>query len=199
MMHRLLALSCVASLVGCAEDDDGDGRSDRLLTGFADGDIAMAGVIEGGILKVYICGGEQTYATHTMWFHALPIDGDVVDGQADGASVHGEFDERGDISGTFRDRDGIDHPWSMEPTREGSLAGLYTATTDGCTTGVIVWESGTDQSTGEPGYDGQGTWCNMASEFEQVIILPPIALESSGLEVSVPDREGFESFFVEPF
>ncbi len=170
-----------------------------MLTGFADGDIALAGVREGDFLKLYVCGGEQTYATHTMWFHAVPIEGDILDHQADGASVHGEIDERGDISGTLRDRDGVDHPFSLERVHDGSLAGLYTATTDGCTTGVIVWESGTDQSTGGPTYDGQGTWCNMASELEQVIILTPLTLTSMGLEVSVPNRPGFESFFVQPF
>jgi hypothetical protein len=203
MLYRMLDLPAVLLVAGictgCVDDGDDDGRSDRLLTGFADGDIAMAGVRMGDILKLYVCGGEQTYATHTMWFHAVQIEGDVIDGQAMGASVHGEIDERGDMSGTLRDVDGVDHPWELTRVDDGSLAGLYTATTEGCTTGVIVWESGTDQSSGGPAYDGQGTWCNMASEFEQVIILTPIALTSMGLEVSVPTRPGFESFYVEAF
>jgi hypothetical protein len=198
MLHRSLALSFLI-VTGCSESEDDDGRSDRLLTGFADGDIAIAGVRDGEYIHVYVCGGEQTFATHTMWFRTVPIEGDVLDQQTAGASIHGDIEADGSMSGTLRDSDGVDHPWSMEPTRDGSLAGLYTAMTDGCTTGVIVWESGTDQSTGEPTYEGQGTWCNMASEFEQVIILTPIAFKSTGIEVSVPDRPGFESFVVEPF
>jgi hypothetical protein len=198
MLPRCLAFACALTTGGCADDDGDDDRSDRLLTGFADGDIALAGVREGDILTMYVCGGEQTYATHTMWFHALSIAGDVVDGQSGTASVHGELDGDGDIAGTFRGPDGMDRAWSMSRISDGSLAGLYTAETAGCTTGVIVWESGTDQSSGQPTYDAQGTWCNSASEFEQVIILPPLSFTANGLEVSV-EREGFESFVVEPF
>jgi hypothetical protein len=183
---------------GCAADDGDDERSDRLFTGFADGDIALAGVREDDILTMYVCGGEQTYATHTMWFHALPIVDGIIDGQTATASVHGELDDAGELTGTLRGPDGMDRQWSLSPTTQSSLAGLYTAVTDGCTTGVIVWESGTDQSTDEPTYDAQGTWCNSASEFEQVIILEPLTFTSAGLQVSV-EREGFESFVVEPF
>jgi hypothetical protein len=160
-------------------------------------DIAVAAVRQSDIVTVYFCGGDGNYDTATRWFHSLQVNDGVIDGESSGWQLHAEVDGN-DMTGSVRDDNGMDHAWSVSPTTDGSLAGLYTASTDGCTTGVIVWESGTDESTGEPTYEGQGTWCNMASEFEQVIILEPILITTDGLPVSV-ERPGFEEFYVTAF
>jgi len=184
-----LALSLF--VVGCS--DDGQLRPARVRVGTADmGDVVFGAVVEDRI-SVYVCGGPQTFATHTRWFR----DGEIADDgsftiELEGWTLAGEL-EGEVVTAELRDPDGATLQLEGAGVTEDGVAGLYTANVDGCTTGVVVRGDENDPKA-------QGTWCDDQSNFAQVIVLEPLVLTDMGIEVSVtkPGATMATTFFVEP-
>ncbi len=197
-MTRNLPAWCLAlvalSSVGCDGGDDPEpiALSARVHVGKVDGtDVVMGAVVESNdTLTIYSCGGATTLATHTRWFGGtFGLDGDpnAFSMTTDDFVMTGERTEDG-ISGELVEPDGTAHAVSFAPTADDAAPGLYSATMDGCRTGVVVFDDGTTQ----------GTYCNDQGEFTQVIILQPGDLSANGFEVSVERPDGPISFFVDP-
>lgn len=181
-------------LSGCDSGEDAEPfeLSARVHVARAEGsDVVMGAITESDdSLTIYSCGGPTTFATHTRWFRGdFGHDGDpnafVL--TADDFEVRGERTEDG-LSGELVEPDGATHALTFSPTSDTDPAGLYTATMDGCATGVVVFDDGTTQ----------GTYCNSAGEFTQVIILQPADLSANGFEVQVERPDGPINFVVDP-
>lgn len=187
-ISRCLALS--AFVAGCS--DDGQPGPSRVRVGTADmGDVVFGAVVEDRI-SVYVCGGPQTFATHTRWFKDGELDDDgafamELDGWMLSGAVDGEL-----VTASLRDPDGFVLQLEGAGVPEDEVAGLYIAPIDGCTTGVVVRGDENDPQA-------QGTWCDAQANFAQVIVLEPLVLTSMGIEVSVtkPGTDEPTTFFVE--
>ena len=190
----LVALFC-ASVAACstAGQDDEDEFDERVLVGDVDGsDAVLAAIRDGTSVTVYVCGGDSTFDTHTRWFGGGSIDGEgAFSIDLEDWTIAGTFDDL-DVAGTLTDPDGAQMTYSASAISTDSIAGLYTAEPDGCRTGVVLQDNG-------GGITGQGTWCNQAAEFGQVIILEPIEVTAQGIAVEVPLPTETKSFFVSKF
>jgi len=167
----------------------------RSLVGQVDdSDVVLGVVVEDDDVTIYACGGVDTHATHSRWFAGRFGEGDDPDAfsiELDGFRIAGQRSSEA-IAGSLRDPDGTMRSFTVAPTDEDGLSGLYWADVDGCRTGVVLFAT-------PEGIDGQGTYCNDTGEFIQVIILQPVALQANGVEVQVDKPEGPTSFFVQPF
>jgi hypothetical protein len=180
-------------LVACAttESDDPIELSERVHVARVDGsDVMLGAIVEGSSLTVYVCGGPSTFETHTRWFRGGFGEGGDADAfaiEADGFVLRGSRTEDG-LEGALVEPEGVEHAFATTPTTDSDAAGLYTTAVDGCTTGVVVMPDSTLQ----------GTYCNSAGEFTQVIILQPSDLSANGFEVSVERPDGPLTLFVDP-
>jgi hypothetical protein len=203
---RLPVFVCSAAIVcivGCSsagsDVEDGDEADDapltaRTLVGQVDGsDVVLGVVVDGDEVTAYACGGVDTYATHSRWFEGRFGDGDDPDAfsiELEGFVLAGERSSNA-IAGSLRDPDGSTHSYTVAPTAEDGLSGVYDAELDGCRTGVVLFAT-------PEGVEGQGTYCTGEGVFTQVIILQPVALQADGIEVQVETTDGPTSFFVQP-
>ena len=177
----------------------GDERGDtelgaRSLVGQVDdSDVVIGIALDGDDITLYTCGGVQTYATHSRWFQGSFGDGEDPDAfsmDLDGFRVSGTRSADA-IAGSLREPDGTTHSFTAAPTAEDGLSGLYDTSIDGCRTGVVLFST-------PDGVSGQGTYCDDAGQFIQVIILQPVELTSEGVEVQVEKPDGPATFFVQP-
>ena len=184
----------VSGSVGCADGADPEpiALDARVHVGKVEGtDVVMGAIVESNdTLTIYSCGGPTTTATHTRWFGGtFGVEGDpnAFSMTTDDFVMQGERTADG-LSGELVEPDGTAHAITFAPTADDEAPGLYTATMDGCRTGVVVFDDGTTQ----------GTYCNSQGEFTQVIILQPGDLSANGFEVSVERPDGPLSFMVDP-
>lgn len=194
------ALGVAACDTGDDGSEGGDSTDERMHVGTLAGtNVAIAAIVDGASLTIYVCGNEATLTTHTRWFRAVSITDGAFTGSDDaGWSVEGTVDE-GIVRGTVTSADGTASTFEAAGVRKGSVSGLYTAVQDGCETGVIV-QSNDDAMDDEPDYDVQGAWCNAMAEFDQVIILQPVTLTANGgIDAMVLRPEGELRFEVLPF
>lgn len=195
-MHRLprphpLVLLAAACALGCTDPGEAPSQWVGALPGT---DLALALTSEGdGALRAYVCGGPDTYATHSRWFEGtLTADG-AFDAVREGWALTGDAGPDG-ASGTLTSPDGDELPFDAHPAT-APLEGLYFALDSGCRTGAVVWTG----AAGEPSL--QGTWCDDQSHFEQVTPVLPITLTAEGIHVRVDRTEiGMDKLdlYVEP-
>lgn len=163
---RLLPLALLLA-AGC-----GDEGATPTYVGRAGGDAALGIVADGGLVTAYLCGGRDTFASLTRWFHgAVGPDGklSLVSGDA---TLTGDL---GSLQGEIVTGDGTTLAWTVTPASGG--AGIYAA--DGaCRTGAIV---------GDLDGDGQarlqGTWCDGEGRFAQVTPLQPVYAPAERIDV----------------
>lgn len=178
----LLALGC-----GPQDDepyDDGPEPTElraRVLVGTVEGtDLALGALLDGDTLAVYQCGGDTTFASHTRWFRGLVGAGDDPDGfelVVDDMTLVGIRTADG-LEGELVEPDGTRRPFAVDPVDDDDQPGIYVATHDGLSTGVVVREQ-----DGE--LVAQGASCTDERECFQVIILPPLDVTTEGIAVQV--------------
>lgn len=132
-------------------------------------DAWVAVTVADGEAAAFVCGGEETLATHTRWMTAPA--GPSLRFERDGwvLALEGSDDT---LRGELRGPDGDVMPVAAGRP-EGPLAGLYTAIESGCRAGVII-------ASGEA---AQGAWCDSFDNFSQVTPLTPIERKAQGIEV----------------
>ncbi len=208
--RSLLGFSLLTVLTGAC-DSDSDAQDGTASAGTSSEDpsafrlhvspaittdsVAMAAVIDGDAVTVYVCGGGASLSTHTRWFFSMPIDaeGDFT-GDDQGWTLSGNLAD-GVLSADLSGPAGEDPAVDFLAVEEGSAAGLYTRSVNGCITGVVTWEDPSKPG----GLGSQGAWCNDQDEFGQVIILEPDAFTADGGDVRVEGRDDVPPFEVIPF
>jgi hypothetical protein len=198
----VLACALVAVLLAaCAQSDDdpnvdpGSPSSSGPFVGTLAGTTAMVGLVrDGDQLAAYVCGREDTLASHTRWFNgALENDGDTFNLDVDEAtftlngddwSLSGAITADG-VSGTLVDPDGTSSSFVLEVAAAGSLSGLYSVLDGDCRSGLIV---------SDPGATGtlitQGAWCDGSGLIKQVTPMSPVTLTDDGaLQVTVDEAD----------
>jgi len=100
MFHRIIAVVILSSSLACGPDA---GR--RVFTGpLTSTDALVAAVVEDDNFALYSCGGDTTFATHTIWFAGtLDADGEIqssksgfhVNAQISDTAVTGTLDVMG--------------------------------------------------------------------------------------------------------
>lgn len=174
------ALFVCAGCAGAADPTIAEGVDGTYVGAIrVDGnDVAVGLVVRDRHASFYACGEGPTLATHTRWL-AGPLDGGTVHLEIEGMRVDGALS--GDAAGGVLTREG-DAPlsWSAVRVPDDGIAGLYSATDEGCKTGVVVWSD----ADGEPAL--QGSWCNEAGARMQVQPILPVERVVDSIEVSVP-------------
>ena len=150
----------------------------------ADGETWIAVSSDEQSVVAYVCGGDNTLATHTRWF-VTPSGGSDLAFDHDGWRLETSLSD-GDISGSLIDPDGLESSFAANHTAEGDPAGLFTAFDSGCRDGVIV----------ESGGSSQGAWCDLLDNFGEVT--PAMPIDASGFDVVAATPMGDRMFFVEP-
>lgn len=189
-----LGPAACSSAAGDGGDDDAELVAGSLV-GQLDGSDVVLGVVlsDDDEITAYACGGVDTYATHSRWFEGRFGEGDDPDAfsiELEDFVLSGRRTSDA-IAGSLRDPDGTTRSFTVAPTADDSLSGLYDADVDGCRTGVVLFST-------PDGVEGQGTYCNDAGEFIQVIILQPVALSAGGVQVQVDKPDGPSTFVVHP-
>ena len=111
----------------------------------------LQAVQQDDFLNLYVCGGDETFATHTRWFCAS----DMTNGQA----IIGErgwtlYYDNGHA--TFVDEQGVSTTMDLEETSDNEAA-LYESNDSGCHDGAIAWtENGETRVQGVWGCPGFG-------------------------------------------
>ena len=142
----------------------------------AESDAVVAAVSDGEHVAFYLCGGAETYATHTRWFKGAIDEGGAFSIENDGFVAKGDLTSQ---SGTVKIAAGETWAWSLRPA-EGEIEGLYEAMDGSCRTGAVAADF-----DGDGVVDLQGTWCDGQSRFAQVTPITPVAVTDRGIGVSV--------------
>lgn len=184
-----LVLLGALSAAACDDpDDDPYAEAEleaRVLVGTVDDtDLVLGALLDGDVLSIYQCGGDETFATHTRWFRGLVGNGDDPDAFS---LVYGDMTLRGQrtadgLHGELVLADGTEHAFAVDPVGDDDVPGVYVAEHDGLRTGVVVREVGGELTA-------QGASCTDRDECSQVIILPPLAVTDETLPVQV-DADG---------
>ncbi len=174
----LLALACDPEPAGPAEGTDLDARA---AVGAIDStDLSLAALLDEDALTVYMCGGDETFDSHTRWFRGSFGEGDDPDAfelVSDGMTLVGTRTADG-LTGELVEADGSRHAFAIDPVDDDSDLGLYFASQDDRNTGVVVREEGGELVA-------QGASCTRTNECNQVIILPPLAITNKTIQVQV--------------
>ena len=163
-----------------AEDDESV-PAQGIYVGEVEGTTAMVGLVrDGAVLSAYVCGREDTLATHTRWFHgALNEDGGTFALQADSWTLSGTFE--GDaLSGTLDAPDDSSSTVLLEMAAADTLGGLYSVVDSECRAGLIVIDAETAGTLVT-----QGAWCDGSGLVMQVTPMMPVVLTGEGIQVSV--------------
>jgi hypothetical protein len=143
-----------------------------------DARVAVATDGENGV--AYICGGEETMATHTRWFGDDIWAGELTAQTSDWEFSADVYEDGADGFLTSPDGD----VWEFSLTDAG---GLYQAEDAGCKDGAVL---GPD-ANGELSL--QGVWCDEVGSLAQVTPVTTLALEPT-IRVQVESDSGLRSF-----
>lgn len=184
----MASLLSLASVMACAEPDEDEATylDARSAVGVVEGtDIVLGAMIDGDSLAIYQCGGDQTFATHTGWFRGTIGDGDDLDAfelVLDDLTLRGIRDSEG-LEGELIEADGSEHPFRVAGVTDDEQAGVYLANDGGVSVGVVVREDGGELVA-------QGASCEGLRPCEQVIILAPLTVTDSRIDVQVQTESG---------
>ena len=171
---------------GCSDEETAT-TSAPIATGSyigqVDGSDAKLGVVVGPSQVVaFVCGGDATYGTSTVWFRTARSAPSAVDVTSKAHELHLEKVDGSTLSGQFVLGDGSP-AHTVRVTRlndENGIAGVYEATDADGHSGVIV--SSADEA--------QGAFIpSIAAKFLQIVPIRPLALiDGSLLRVLVAAR-----------
>lgn len=172
LVSSFFALFCSA----CGESEP------VTYVGAPKGNELAFGLVEGeGAVVAYVCGGSQTFATHSRWFTG-PLDADGnFSANADGWTLTGTIGktDKDVVSAALVAPDKTSTDLSATRGIAGSTDGLYDVQDSGCRTGVVAWTDPVGQR------QLQGTWCDDKDHFAQVTPVLPITESDKGLHVTV--------------
>lgn len=199
-MDRLLRVAFAATLLagGCGDDaepgaankpdsgtlHDAPGRVlARLVGGVEETDVRVAILLGADKVRLFFCGGAESYATATRWFN-LEADHEDVEFEDDTWRIHahvlfdtllGEVERTGDAARMFKAH-------RFDPT---TLTGLYEGEADCGRLGLIVTQDTDGNVTAQGACTGSA-----GKRPQQVKLIEPITSEEGMIRVPTPGRPG---------
>jgi hypothetical protein len=181
-LDRTVAAAALAGLLAAGCGGGGAANASAFVGRVTDqGQDAVVGAVSDGTdVSFYVCGGASSFATETRWILGKAGAGGALDITGNGWHVTGNL-EAG--SGQVQTDQGQTLSWTARPA-VGPLEGLYQAMDGTCRTGAVVGDFGDGMGTRL-----QGTWCDGASHFAQVVpIKNPLSLDGEGIAVTVQSQ-----------
>jgi hypothetical protein len=204
MFERWLGIAVSAGflLVACGDDDAQQADSDasapdaqapseaeRWVGEVEDSDARVAVLAGAGRLRLFFCGGADSYETATHWFNR-ELEGDQLKFEEDGWKIDAQL--KTTVTGTL-ERDGETHAFSAAPVKTGTLAGLYEGQGDCGRLGLIVLQPEKDD---EP--SAVGACVDQGRAPKQVNPITPIEAEAGKIRVQTPDGEDGATTLLQP-
>jgi hypothetical protein len=156
----------------------------------SDGGLSIALAMQGKAVAAYACGDDPARDQYPGWLIGETSTEGQVHLSAGGWSLQASVGAQS-ASGTLTGPDGTMLPWSAMRVGAEGLSGLYATDDSGCTTGVIVVDSGRAPIV-------RGVWCNRDGELRQVIPGEPLGLHDGDLPVEVALATGTRKLEVSP-
>jgi len=154
----------------------------RMVGGVEETDVRVALLIGAEKVRLYFCGGAESYATATRWFD-LEADGEDVEFEDDTWRIHahvlfhtllGEVERAGDAARMFKAQ-------SFDPA---TLTGLYEGVAECGRLGLIVTQDTDGNVT------AQGACTGATERSQEVKLIEPITSEDGMIRVRTPGRAG---------
>jgi hypothetical protein len=208
MFERMLGIALGAGLWLGACGDDADepkptkdaGSADasvaaepaRFVGEVADTDVRVAVLSSDDRLRLFFCGGDESYETATRWFNLSHIDERELSFEDDGWRVEATLKPSG-VSGTLA-RDGEDtRDFSALPVEDGTLAGLYEGSGECGRMGLIV-----SQPSRGAEIRAQGACVGEQRLPQQVNPIAPVVAEAGKIRVHTPGGPNDETSLLAP-
>lgn len=189
----LLALSaCSSSSSGGTTAAPVDSR--QVFTGsVAATDARVAFVSTGGHTFAYVCGGPTTFTTLSRWFSLVATADGALSATVDGHTLTAKLDG-GAFNGTLVTPDGVSHAVDAKAKVAGSQTDLFGVVDEGCRTGAIVEQQGTEEPV------VLGTWCSTEKKKTALQVTPahPVSVVDHTLHVTVAVPGGDKALVLSP-
>jgi hypothetical protein len=187
MLGLLLVLATCAG--ACSADHESatpaPEATPRVFTGEVAGtDAQVSAIVTSHHARLYFCGGASTYTTLSRWIPAVTSRGEVTADETAGKgfSVRATLD--GDeLSGTLSTGDAGAYSFHAGVTNDGTVAGLYEATSPCGKVGVIVTQA---TAKDEPAAQGACIGTGNVVDIHQVNpVLPLVRTKDGSIRVVV--------------